>query len=354
MAIHEPDIRLLARQFESLVGQVGVRAPITIVLDGPQREAVSAWLAENAGDKVQLLSLTRHQGPRVCFLRGLEAALAAGADPEEAYAFCDQDDVWQPDKLSRQVKLLRERRAALVHCDARVVDAAGHLIYASLHRMERRSRDYSLANMIIMNPVTGMTAVFDRRTAEKAVALGAGTAADFLHDHLAALAAALSGEIVYLDEQLVDYVQHSRNTIGASDRTVHRIKVAAFLRPRRYVRRCTEQFLSRADLCAAVARQAAIMDAAPAPRLLSEAEGLFGRGLGLAGLMTAGIRRLADGDVRTGRLALRCFVGKAALLLQAARCGALGRFGEFLAERLALLMEQRAARDVTLSGLREM
>jgi hypothetical protein len=181
--------------------------------------------------------------------------------------------------------------------------------------MERRSRDYSLANIIIMNPVTGMTAVFDRRTAEKALLLDAATGAGLLHDHLVALAAALSGEIVYLNEPLVDYVQHGRNTIGASDRASHRIKLAPFMQPGRYVRRCTEQFLSRADTYRAIADQAAAAKTALPMRQLAEAEGLFGRDTGLRHLLAGGIGRLLKADTRIGRLALRCCVGKAALML---------------------------------------
>jgi glycosyltransferase involved in cell wall biosynthesis len=315
MAVHEPEIRLLARQFQSLLGQVGVTVRIIVVLDGPQTEAVSKWLEENAGPEVQLLSLTRQQGARVSFLSGLEAALAESADPNVVYAFCDQDDVWYPDKLSRQLTLLRESRAALVHCDARVVDAAGNVIHPSLHRMEQRSRDYTLANLIIMNPVTGMTAIFDRRTAENAVILHGQTGADLLHDHLVALAAVLSGEITYLDEPLVDYVQHGRNTIGASDRASHRIKLAPFMQPGRYVRRCREQFLSRAETYRAVADRAATGEIAlPMPQL-AEAERLFSRDKRFPYLLAGGIRRVLKGDVRIGRLALRCFVGKTAVML---------------------------------------
>jgi hypothetical protein len=160
-----------------------------------------------------------------------------------------------------------------------------------------------------------MTAVFDRRTAEKALLLGAATGADLLHDHVVALAAALSGEIIYLDEPLVDYVQHGRNTIGASDRASHRIKLAPFMEPGRYVRRCTEQFLSRADMYRAIADQAATPNTALPMRQLAEAEGLFGRDTGLRHLFAGGIGRLLKADTRIGRLALRCFVGKAALTL---------------------------------------
>jgi hypothetical protein len=314
MAVHDPDIRLLTRQLESLLAQVGVMVRITVVLDGPQSGGVSKWLVENAGHDIQLLSLTQHQGARVSFLSGLEAALAE-SDPNAAYAFCDQDDVWYPDKLSRQLTLLRESRAALVHCDARVIDAAGNLIHPSLHRMERRSRNYTLANVIIMNPVTGMTAMFDRRTAEIAIVLGATTGADLLHDHLVALAATLCGEIVLLDEPLVDYVQHGRNTIGASDRAAHRIKLAPFLQPRRYVRRCTEQFLSRADTYRAIADWAATTNLPVPIAELAEAEGLFGRDAELLRLLAGAAGRLLKTDVRSGRLALRCFIGKAALRL---------------------------------------
>ena len=340
MAVHQPDLRLLARQIGSLAAQRDVATRLTIVLDGEQDPSVCQWLAAPPNPNTEWLLLTRRQGPQAAFLLGLHAALAA-AGPNDLFAFCDQDDFWHPEKLVRQAERLRQSNAALVHCDARVVNEAGDLVHPSLHVMERRSRDYAPASLIMMNSVTGMTALFDRRAAELALELGAAGDLDVLHDHIVALAAALSGGVSAMDEALVDYTQHGRNVIGASDRSRHGVKIAAFLKPAPYVRRCREQFLARAYLFARVAEASGI-DPAIRSFTLAEAEKLFGGHIGCGSLVAHAARRMARGETRMARMAMRCVVGKIATLFQAAGQGGLRRFDRFLAAQSASLMRRKA------------
>jgi hypothetical protein len=335
MAIHEPDLRLLRRQIDSLLAQTGVSVRLTFALDGPQEAAIRDWLFATAGEEIEVLPLPERQGPKACFLRGLEAALAASTGKGELYAFCDQDDVWRPDKLARQADFLKQQNASLVHCDARVVMADGTLIHPSLHRMEKRSRDYTLASLIVMNSVTGMTALFDRQTAETAMRIGAAPTKQLLHDHCVALAAALSGTIAFMDEQLVDYTQHDRNMLGASDRSAHRLKLTPFLRPARYIARCREQYLIRVYAYGRVAADAAGSEFLRAHPLRA-AERLFGGSLGCGQLLLFAVRKMFRRDFRRSRIAVRCAIGKTAILVQATDRGALGRFGDFLANQAAI------------------
>ena len=80
--------------------------------------------------------------------------------------FCDQDDIWFPEKVAMQVKemLAAERRIPtqpiLIHSDLHVVSATNQLIAESFIKyqgLEINRNDF--ANIIISNLVTGCTAL---------------------------------------------------------------------------------------------------------------------------------------------------------------------------------------------------
>ena len=84
----------------------------------------------------------------------------------------------------------------------------------SLFEHESRSRSASFADLLIMNSVTGMTAVFRRDVALAAQPFPLSGCRYILHDHWIALVASLLGDIRFIDEPLVDYTQHAAQRDG--------------------------------------------------------------------------------------------------------------------------------------------
>jgi len=75
-------------------------------------------------------------------------------------AFIDHDDFWLPDKLDKQMRLVEETGAALVHADGWYVYEDGREVARDLHiGADARSFDHILPD----NRVIASTAVFDRR-----------------------------------------------------------------------------------------------------------------------------------------------------------------------------------------------
>jgi hypothetical protein len=215
MALHKPVMAQVKAQLASLLAQKGVRLHGTAMLDGAETAADGELraLLDDAG--FALVATAEAQGARAAFAKGLKVALGA-AEENALFAYCDQDDVWHAQKLARLAGFLAETRSELVYCDARVVEEGGRLIAPSLHRFESREEPQGLLQHLLLNAVSGMTALFTRRTAELAVALMRDCEDNsLLHDHLTALAAASLGETWHLAEPLVDYVQHAGNALGA-------------------------------------------------------------------------------------------------------------------------------------------
>ena len=134
--------------------------------------------------------------------------------------FADQDDIWAANKIEIEFNslLLLEtgdgyRMPALVHSDLEVVDCEGKRIAASYIAYQGlQSQRDSLVNQVQSNLVTGCTAVINEELALKVLPIPDQA---IMHDWWIAIAAAAYGRRLFIDQCLVRYRQHGRNTIGA-------------------------------------------------------------------------------------------------------------------------------------------
>lgn len=140
----------------------------------------------------------------------------------EFVALCDQDDVWHRAKLWTLRQAMEKAQAQvgedvplLVHSDCRVVDAQEKVLHQSLFRHQGwNGKTTALAPLLAQNNVTGCTLMMNRALAN----LVGKYAPEGLtmHDWFIALTAAAFGQIVFVDERLMDYRQHGDNAMGAS------------------------------------------------------------------------------------------------------------------------------------------
>lgn len=138
-------------------------------------------------------------------------------------ALADQDDVWRPDKLERQVAIFRERAGVgAVFSDAELVDEnlrpLGRTMFEATRftqsRRRRLQEGRGLEVLVAHSVVCGATLAF--RSSFRDLLLPIPTSG--LHDlWIAGLLASVS-EIVALPDPLVRYRQHGGNQVGAAGR----------------------------------------------------------------------------------------------------------------------------------------
>ena len=136
---------------------------------------------------------------------------------------CDQDDVWEPDKISvlKQAMLDLEKQYGagtplLVHSDCRLTDSSGETICESFFRHQGWDpAAVTLPQLLVQNNVTGCTLIMNRPL-QKLVAGHAKAKDLFMHDWFIALTAAAFGRIAFVSRPLTGYRQHGGNEIGAS------------------------------------------------------------------------------------------------------------------------------------------
>ncbi|OHD53694.1 MAG: hypothetical protein A2Y33_07170 [Spirochaetes bacterium GWF1_51_8] len=127
--------------------------------------------------------------------------------------FCDQDDIWQVNKLTRLLESIGG--ASLVCSDAELIDGSGKTISMSMFDYTDRhvpSHEELKTYLVWGNFVTGCTAMIRREMLKSSLPIPDGEKA---HDWWFALRAAYGNGIAFVREPLVRYRQHATNTLGA-------------------------------------------------------------------------------------------------------------------------------------------
>lgn len=143
-----------------------------------------------------------------------------GRSDAEYTMFCDQDDVWLPDKIRLTLQKMKELEKAygntplLVHSELAVTDKSLNVTAPSFTRYQGLKPQYnSLNRLLCQNNVTGCTVMINKALAD--IIKNAPADKMLMHDWWAALAAASFGHIGFVEEPLIQYRQHGDNQLGA-------------------------------------------------------------------------------------------------------------------------------------------
>jgi len=150
----------------------------------------------------------KHLGPSGSFLE-----LIYNAPEAEYYAFCDQDDVWESDKLSSAIQSLKDQSVpALWVCDFYVTDEDLNIIEAEFLKNKKHEEFHSF----FYNDIPGCAMVFNRLLLEEI----RKTDIQYfkMHDLLALMVAWVSGKVLIKNSSYLYYRQHSHNAIGIKGR----------------------------------------------------------------------------------------------------------------------------------------
>ena len=138
---------------------------------------------------------------------------------------CDQDDIWEPEKIEVLKKAIQELEARygpekplLIHSDCSLIDQDGKKTGDSFFRHQGWDPDaLTLPRLLVQNNVTGCTLIMNKPL-RKLIASHAKSKELFMHDWFIALTAASFGRIAFVDQPLTRYRQHGGNAIGASSK----------------------------------------------------------------------------------------------------------------------------------------
>ncbi|RPH15538.1 MAG: glycosyltransferase [Alphaproteobacteria bacterium TMED89] len=214
MPVFKPHAPYLKAQMQSIKAQLQSKVRLyCIVADHVSAEQISR-IASEVGLSVSLIHPDRPLKVTAAIALGLERAVKDGGF--DYLAFCDQDDVWLPDKLHQQVQILIEEGAGLTYSDALVVDADNQRVLGRMHALERRPRVPSLLNLALGNIGTGMTMLMTRDFAAALLTVIVADNNEMLHDYQAMVLGVNLEEVFFDERAWVRYRQHDSNQVGLS------------------------------------------------------------------------------------------------------------------------------------------
>lgn len=164
--------------------------------------------------KFNILSYDLTGGARNNFISLLEYS-------KEPYTmFCDQDDIWLPQKIEKSLETIKELEkgtdeAVAIFTDLKVVDSNLNIISSSYFKYEKRNpNSLDVRSLLKQNVAAGCTMMIN------------GTLRDYanknqdllrlaMHDWGIMLIACISGKIGFINKPMILYRQHQSNQVGA-------------------------------------------------------------------------------------------------------------------------------------------
>lgn len=198
--------RYLKEQLDSLLAQDYPNIHILIRDDGSTDNTLNI-LEPYLSEKVMLI-----RGSNIGVVRSYFALLEASSPRAAFIAFCDQDDVWLPHKVSRAVQRLGPKFGPALYCSSLILTDKNLNKIGSIPLIRRKP---SLANALLENIATGCTTVLNKAAVDLLVRNIPNLLAVRMHDRWFYQTISALGEITFDPEATIFYRQHTANVVGA-------------------------------------------------------------------------------------------------------------------------------------------
>lgn len=212
MAVYEPRMDWLREQLLSLNAQTYPNLRL-YVRDDCSPTVPFEKIKELVRECITAFSYSIERNEKNLGSNGTFELLTCEADGEY-FAYCDQDDIWLPEKLSVLQETIEQVQAGLACSDVTPIDEEGKKIAESIAQLRPRHVFQSgtglAGGLIYRNFVIGCTMLIRRGIAQDALPF----AKSMVHDHYLAFYCALEHGIIVCPQPLVCYRQHEGNQTG--------------------------------------------------------------------------------------------------------------------------------------------
>ena len=223
LAVFE-DTRFLPEQIASIRAQDHDDVEVWVSRDCDGQDMTDLLAAQAPAFGPDRFIVTR--GPGQGFAKNFLSMVLNPDIRADYFAYSDQDDVWEPDKLSRaiaELELVPPTIPALYGSRSRLIDQSGR----SIGLFPFHGKTPSFSNALVQNIASGHSMVMNRAARE--VLVSSGVTDVVFHDWWTYLIiTGTAGRVFYDLYPSVRYRQHDRNCTGAPPRyasgCLHRIQ----------------------------------------------------------------------------------------------------------------------------------
>lgn len=212
LSIYNPNLVYLEQQLKSLDSQTYKNIEIVIFDDCVEKRCdLSIFEQCIKNKKYRILPYKEtNQG----YTKAFEYLVRESCG--EYVAFCDQDDIWDDNKIEKCVECLEKEKSLVVTTDRRVIDAVGNVLKESIRHTSGKNYDtwnsyddIGKYNFFATHTI-GMCMVVQGEFVRHTVPFSNHTG----HDKWVTACACACGHVSYLDEVLASYRRHGANVSG--------------------------------------------------------------------------------------------------------------------------------------------
>lgn len=211
MSIYRPNPDYLRQQLRSLNAQTYRNLELLVWNDCPEEE-MDRELFRECVDRFPVFFFDEKQNLGYAEAFARLSALAAG----EYLSYCDQDDIWEPEKIARCMAAIRKEQAVAAVCDRALVDGDGKIICPSVRRAGQaanltwKTGDEITPRAAFFSYCTGMTLIARREEVKKVLPLTPGLP----HDQQLIFFLSAAGKVACVEEPLVRHRRYGTNASG--------------------------------------------------------------------------------------------------------------------------------------------
>lgn len=199
--------KYLTDQLDSIISQKNCIVDLLVRDDGSKDKTVQIL---NNYQKRKLLKW--YSGDNLKPAKSFMNLLIDCEDKYDYYAFSDQDDVWDIDKLYMATKKLSEQKSAAIYCsNATIVDENLNILRGSLYK---NVPEFNLERVLLFGMIQGATMVINREL--KTIISKKGMPKFIpMHDYyVSCVCLSIGGTVIYDPNPHMKYRQHSSNVLG--------------------------------------------------------------------------------------------------------------------------------------------
>lgn len=211
LSIYKPNLDYLKEQLVSLNNQTYSNLELIVWNDCPDAPVdISFFETHITAFSVKLYDEQCNLG----YIKAFEklVKLADG----EYISFCDQDDIWEIDKVEKCVLELEATGAVAAVCDRSLIDGAGNFTCYSVKQSSKaasevwKTGDDITARAAFRCYAAGMSILAMRETVNSFIPFSEHTG----HDKWLMLCLSAAGKIAYVEKPLIRYRRYGKNVTG--------------------------------------------------------------------------------------------------------------------------------------------
>jgi len=228
--------KFLSKQLDTLVNQTYPNIEIIAVDDCSNDSSVE--ILKRYSKNFPFLKIFQNN-ENAGYVKNFEKALSLCNG--EFIALCDQDDIWNPDKIKLQAENIGDN--LLIYHDSLFIDESGKDLNKKMSDVLNLYRGNQPEVFLLFNCVSGHSCFFKREILTEILPFDP----QFFHDHWIGFVAANLGSIDFIPECLVSYRQHTTSSTDILnkrkkfDKSYHENRdVAKFKRELKWLKHCQQ------------------------------------------------------------------------------------------------------------------